>query len=40
MFSQAKGKIEKVPSNESEALKSDLMSFFEKKNCRNFFQFV
>jgi len=28
MFSSAKGKIEKVPANEKEALASDLMSFF------------
>jgi len=40
MFSNAKGKIEKVPSNEKEALSSDLMSFWEKKNCKNFFSFV
>jgi len=40
MFSNAKGKIEKVPANEKEALSSDLMTFWEKKNCRNFFVFV
>jgi len=29
-----------VPANDSEALKSDLMSLFEKRRCKNFFQFV
>jgi Rab GDP dissociation inhibitor len=36
MFSSAKTIISKVPSNDKEALKSDLMGLFEKKRCRNF----
>jgi len=40
MFSSAKGKIKKVPSNDSEALSSDLMGMFEKNRCRKFFQFI
>lgn len=40
MFSKAKGVIHKVPANDSEALKSDLMGLFEKNRCRKFFQFV
>ena len=30
MFSSAKGKVYKVPSNDSEALKSSLLGLFEK----------
>lgn len=36
-FSSGGPKIEKVPANDKEALKSDLMGLFEKKRCRNFF---
>lgn len=36
MFSSAKTVVEKVPSNDKEALKSNLMGLFEKKRCRNF----
>lgn len=34
------GKISKVPSNESEALRSSLMGLFEKRRARNFFLFL
>lgn len=37
MFSSAKAAIHKVPSNDSEALKSPLMGLFEKKRCRDFY---
>lgn len=40
MFSSAKSVIHKVPSNDSEALKSPLMGLFEKKRCRNFYIYV
>ena len=40
MFSSAKTVIEKVPSNDKEALKSSLMGLFEKKRCRNFVVFI
>merc|ERR1712196_110510 len=34
------GKIHKVPASDMEALKSPLMSFFEKRRARNFFIYV
>jgi len=34
------GKISKVPANETEALKSDLMGLMEKRRFKNFLQFV
>lgn len=34
------GKISKVPANETEALKSDLMGILEKRRFKNFLQFV
>ena len=37
MFSSAKNVVHKVPSNDSEALKSPLMGLFEKKRCRDFY---
>jgi Rab GDP dissociation inhibitor len=40
LFSSAGGKIEKVPATASEAVSSDLMSLFEKRRCKNFFEFV
>jgi Rab GDP dissociation inhibitor len=40
LFSSAGGKIDKVPATASEALSSDLMSFFEKKRCKDFMEFV
>lgn len=40
LFSKKGGKIFKVPSNDSEALKSSLMGMFEKKRCRNFFIYI
>ena len=40
LFSNAKAVISKVPANDQEALKSDLMGLFEKKRCRNFFKYV
>jgi Rab GDP dissociation inhibitor len=39
-FSSKGGKIFKVPSNDSEALKSSLMGLWEKKRCRNFFVYI
>lgn len=40
MFSKGGPKIEKVPANDKQALKSDLMGLFEKNRCKNFFQYV
>jgi len=40
MFSSGGGKIFKVPSNDSEALKSKLMGLWEKKRCRSFFIYI
>ena len=40
MFSSASNKIHKVPSNESEAIKSSLMGLFQKKKLRNFYQYL
>lgn len=40
MFSSAANKIHKVPTNESEAIKSSLMGLFQKKKCRNFYQYM
>jgi Rab GDP dissociation inhibitor len=40
MFSSAKAVVHKVPSNDSEALKSPLMGLFEKKRCRDFYIYV
>ena len=40
LFSNAKGVIHKVPSNDKEAISSDLMGLFEKNRCRKFFQFI
>lgn len=40
LFSSAKGVIHKVPSNDKEAISSDLMGLFEKNRCRKFFQFI
>ena len=38
MFSSSmKAVVHKVPSNDSEALKSPLMGLFEKKRCRDFY---
>jgi Rab GDP dissociation inhibitor len=34
------GKISKVPSNESEAIRSPLMGLFEKRRARNFFLYI
>eukprot|EP00299_Pterocystis_sp_00344_P015034 c7489_g1_i1.p1 GENE.c7489_g1_i1~~c7489_g1_i1.p1 ORF type:complete len:449 (+),score=84.37 c7489_g1_i1:47-1393(+) len=34
------GKLEKVPANDAEALKSNMMSFFEKRRAHKFFSFV
>lgn len=39
-FSSGGGTICKVPQNDSEALKSDLMGMLEKRRCRNFFLYV
>lgn len=35
-----KGKVQKVPATEGEALKSSLMGLFEKRRCAKFFSFV
>ena len=40
LFSSAGGKIEKVPATATEALSSDLMSMFEKRRCKDFFEYV
>lgn len=40
MFSKAKNTVSKVPANDSEALKSNLMGIFEKRNCKNFYQWL
>ena len=40
MFSSASNKIHKVPANESDAIKSNLMGLFQKKKCRNFYQYI
>lgn len=39
-FSSSGGKIYKVPSNDSEALRSSLMGLWEKKRCKNFFVYL
>lgn len=40
IFSSAGGKIEKVPATASEALSSDLMGMFEKRRCKEFFEYI
>lgn len=40
IFSSGGPKIEKVPANDKEALKSDLMGLLEKRRCKNFFVYV
>jgi Rab GDP dissociation inhibitor len=40
MFSSAANKIHKVPANESEAIRSNLMGLFQKKKCRNFYLYM
>lgn len=40
LFSKGGPQIFKVPANDSEALKSDLMGLLEKNRCKNFFQYV
>lgn len=40
LFSSAGGKIEKVPATATEALSSDLMGMFEKRRCKDFFEYV
>ena len=40
MLKSAKLAINKVPSNDMEALKSNLMGLFEKKRCMNFYKFI
>jgi len=37
IFSKGGPKIAKVPANDKEALKSDLMGLLEKRRCKNFF---
>jgi len=37
MFSNPSNKIHKVPTNEGEAIRSNLMGLFQKKKCRNFY---
>lgn len=37
LFSKGGPMIAKVPSSDSEALKSDLMGLMEKRRCKNFF---
>lgn len=40
IFSSGGPKIEKVPANDKEALKSDLMGLLEKRRCKNFFVYI
>lgn len=40
LFSKGGPKIAKVPGNDSEALRSDLMGLLEKNRCKNFFVFI
>jgi Rab GDP dissociation inhibitor len=40
MLKNAKLAIAKVPANDMEALKSNLMGLFEKKRCMNFYKFI
>ena len=40
MLKSAKLAIAKVPSNDMEALKSNLMGLFEKKRCMNFYKYI
>lgn len=40
MFASAANKIHKVPANETEAIKSNLMGLFQKKKARNFYQYM
>jgi Rab GDP dissociation inhibitor len=40
LFSSAGGKIEKVPASATEALSSDLMGMWEKRRCKEFFEYV
>lgn len=40
MFSSPSHKVEKVPSSESEAIKSKLMGMMEKMRCKKFFIYV
>ena len=40
MFSSASNKIHKVPANEGEAIRSNLMGLFQKKKCRNFYLYM
>lgn len=40
MLKNAKLAIAKVPANDMEALKSNLMGLFEKKRCMNFYKYI
>lgn len=40
LFSKDHGAVEKVPASAGEALKSDLMSFMEKRRCQKFLEYV
>ena len=40
MLKSAKLAIAKVPANDMEALKSNLMGLFEKKRCMNFYKYI
>jgi RAB protein geranylgeranyltransferase component A len=40
MFSKEKDMIAKIPTNDMEALKSNLMSLFEKKRFLNFYKYI
>ena len=40
MLKSAKLAIHKVPANDMEALKSNLMGLFEKKRCMNFYKYI
>jgi len=40
LFSSGGAKIFKVPTNDKEALHSDLMGLFEKRRCQKFFKYI
>jgi len=40
LFSKGGRKIRKVPGNDSEAFKSDLMGLLEKRRCQKLYKFI
>jgi RAB protein geranylgeranyltransferase component A len=39
-FTSGGAAIYKIPANDKEALKSDLLGWNEKRKCKNFFQYI